>query len=129
MCGPNRRTRVLISQDYQGNEYQEISPVNYQIEKDFRYVVDTNYTFCHKCNFAQNTKNADFCQQCGNELQVCPISKMKFSSNQEFVQCMNCNWIFHKSHMDNWMVKKRSCPICNGAPEDMIVGHVGINLS
>lgn len=125
MCGTNRRTRLISNQDYRTDEYQNRTQLRYQTEKNVKFVVDANYTFCHNCNFSQNIKDAKFCQQCGNEIQTCPISKMKFSLNQEFVQCTNCKWMFHRQHLDNWMIKKRSCPICNGAPEDMTVGRIG----
>ena len=118
MCGSNRRTRVRLSQEYPRN--------NFQNQTETKIQVDTDHIYCHNCSFSQNTKGSTFCHQCGHELKVCPISKMKFSLTQEIVQCTNCNWIFHKPHMDSWMLKKQSCPVCKTSPYQMILGKVGI---
>lgn len=122
MCGHNGRIRILMNQSNANK-----NSVSTQIEAVSNFQIDTNFSYCHNCSFSQNIKNAKFCQQCGIELLVCPISKMKFSINQEFVQCKNCKWIFHKPHMDKWMVKSNFCPICKGPPNQMIVGVTSVN--
>lgn len=122
MCGSNRRTRILMKQNYSRNNV-----IDNQFEFESNFQVDTNFNFCHNCNYSQNIKQAKFCQKCGVELLVCPISKMKFSINQEFVQCKNCKWVFHKTHMDKWMVKSNSCPICKNPPSQMIAGVISAN--
>ncbi len=125
MCGSSRRRRVIINQPVyqQVNETQYVSP---RYDQN-RIKVDSNFTFCLNCNFAKNIKEAKFCQQCGKELQTCPISKMNFSQGQEYVQCTNCKWVFHKTHIDNWMKTNQTCPICDAPPKLMNVGLVGSN--
>lgn len=121
MCGTNRRKRIF-DQEYDRNNFRD----NYQIRSEPRIQVDTDHIYCYNCGFSQNIKGSTFCNQCGFELKICPISKMKFSIDQETVQCTNCNWIFHKAHMDSWMLNKQSCPVCKTSPDLMILGKVGI---
>jgi uncharacterized paraquat-inducible protein A len=120
VCGTNRRTRLIIDQEYTRNNFGDN-----QNQLESKIQANTNNIYCHNCSFSQNIQGATFCNQCGFELKICPISKMKFSINQETVQCMNCNWIFHKMHMDSWMLKKQSCPVCRASPDQMILGKVG----
>ena len=42
----------------------------------------------------------------------CQICKLEMSGKDVIVQCPICDTLFHKEHFIDWMVNKRSCPVC-----------------
>lgn len=58
MCGSNRRTRILMKQNYSRNNV-----IDNQFEFESNFQVNTNFNFCHNCNYSQNIKQAKSCQK------------------------------------------------------------------
>ena len=43
----------------------------------------------------------------------CAICKLKIDKNQEILCCPQCNFLFHKEHMIEWLKISAYCPVCN----------------
>ncbi len=49
--------------------------------------------------------------------KICSICKLAVRKKQQIVQCNKCLNIFHKKHLEEWLEKKDSCPVCK---EDIV---------
>jgi Zn finger protein HypA/HybF involved in hydrogenase expression len=87
--------------------------------------------FCFKCGFNNKHKLTDvnqFCDYCGSEFFVCPISKAKFSLGDQFGQCLNCDSLFHLHHLESWFEANQYCPMCKSVLHEIRTGEVGFNF-
>ena len=46
------------------------------------------------------------------EGKVCAICKLDLRKKQKIVACPQCQTLFHKEHLEEWLEKEEKCPIC-----------------
>jgi len=47
-----------------------------------------------------------------NKIDVCMICKLAIRISDYVYQCPECNSYFHQQHLDDWLEKKSTCPVC-----------------
>lgn len=52
--------------------------------------------------------------------EKCSICKLNLRKKQQIVQCNKCLNLFHKKHLEDWLEKKDSCPVCNENIVDIV---------
>ena len=45
--------------------------------------------------------------------QICGICKLSFQEKQTVCTCPYCESLFHKNHLEEWLVDYNDCPVCN----------------
>jgi hypothetical protein len=49
----------------------------------------------------------------GNSIgKICSICKLEIKDQQELLQCIWCNNLFHKEHLHKWLEVEKTCPVC-----------------
>lgn len=66
---------------------------------------------CPNCDF-EVVKDSLTCLNCDNEMPKCMICKDLLRKDQDFEECQNCKYHFHKDHIDKWIQILPKCPIC-----------------
>jgi len=52
--------------------------------------------------------------------QICGICKLSFREDQAICTCPYCESLFHKNHLEEWLVDYNDCPVCNRNLSDYI---------
>ena len=52
--------------------------------------------------------------------QICGICKLSFREDQAVCTCPYCESLFHKNHLEEWLVDYNDCPVCNRNLSDYI---------
>ncbi|OLS32421.1 MAG: hypothetical protein HeimAB125_09170, partial [Candidatus Heimdallarchaeota archaeon AB_125] len=60
----------------------------------------------------ENEDGSAACLNCGEEMPHCEICKKIIVKGEKIVQIHECNHIFHKLHIVEWINAHGSCPIC-----------------
>lgn len=70
--------------------------------------------FCFYCDaeLQENEDGSAACLNCGEEMPHCEICKKIIVKGEKIVQIHECNHIFHKLHIVEWINAHGSCPIC-----------------
>ena len=42
----------------------------------------------------------------------CDICKLELREDQKVVKCQYCEWLFHATHLFEWLVLNDDCPVC-----------------
>lgn len=45
--------------------------------------------------------------------EKCSICKLELRKNQDILQCPECQALFHKEHLIDWLETKKDCPVCH----------------
>ena len=48
----------------------------------------------------------------GETKEVCQICKLELRKDQMMLKCPSCEKMFHKNHLEEWLVKTDECPVC-----------------
>lgn len=83
--------------------------------------------YCLNCGQTFNSDNIKYCDNCGLEIKVCPISRNKFRTGDSFAQCPKCQTVFHYHHLTDWLNSDNRCPYCRKNLNFIHKGIVGIN--
>ncbi|MCE7737331.1 MAG: hypothetical protein GPJ54_20750 [Candidatus Heimdallarchaeota archaeon] len=74
-------------------------------------VMRKKFVNCPNCDF-EIVKDSINCLNCNESLPKCMICKDLLRKDQEFEECHNCEYHFHKNHIDKWIQILPKCPIC-----------------
>jgi len=66
---------------------------------------------CYYCR-AEIPKNVELCPNCNKKIPICPICDMVVQAGEKTAQCPYCKAVFHKEHLDTWLMVRFACPIC-----------------
>lgn len=44
--------------------------------------------------------------------QTCGICKLTFREDQSICTCPYCESLFHKNHLEEWLISDKDCPVC-----------------
>ncbi|TET27314.1 MAG: hypothetical protein E3J70_12170 [Candidatus Heimdallarchaeota archaeon] len=61
------------------------------------------------------TKAQDQVDLLQKSISTCLICKLEIRQNQATKQCPNCDSLFHKNHLLNWLEEHNNCPVCSQA--------------
>ncbi|NHJ86423.1 MAG: E3 ubiquitin protein ligase [Asgard group archaeon] len=45
--------------------------------------------------------------------RICLICKLEIRNKQQIYQCPNCESLFHREHLEEWLATSKKCPVCN----------------
>jgi len=45
--------------------------------------------------------------------KICKICKLDLRKKQKVVACPQCQSLFHKEHLEEWLEKSQNCPVCS----------------
>ncbi|MBN1329658.1 MAG: hypothetical protein JXA54_09310 [Candidatus Heimdallarchaeota archaeon] len=51
---------------------------------------------------------------------VCVVCKFELKENQVIYQCQICQALFHEDHLNEWLQKSSSCPVCKNSLTDKL---------
>ncbi|MHA1581141.1 MAG: RING finger domain-containing protein [Candidatus Baldrarchaeia archaeon] len=68
-------------------------------------------TLCYYCG-AEISVSAKTCPSCGNKIPICPICDGLIQAGEKTSQCPFCKTLFHKEHLDTWLMVRSICPVC-----------------
>jgi predicted amidophosphoribosyltransferase len=108
----NQRSQMAVSEMY----LEEMSPL-----------INEGFFYCFNCGQTFNFNEVNYCDHCGFEIQVCPISRNKFKIGDDFAQCPKCSTIFHYHHLINWLQNNNRCPNCQEQLDSILRGKIGRN--
>ncbi len=66
---------------------------------------------CYYCR-AEIPKNIELCPNCNNKIPICPICDIVVQAGEKTSQCPHCKTVFHKEHLDTWLMVRFACPTC-----------------
>lgn len=66
---------------------------------------------CYYCR-AEIPKSGEICPNCNNKIPICPICDMVVQAGEKTTQCPYCKTVFHKEHLDTWLMVRFGCPTC-----------------
>ena len=73
--------------------------------------VEEETTLCYYCG-AEMPVSAKTCPNCGNKIPICPICDVLIQAGERTSQCPHCRTLFHKEHLDTWLMVRSICPVC-----------------
>jgi len=56
--------------------------------------------------------NMEVCPNCGNKIPLCSICDVVIRAGEKTSQCPHCKTLFHKEHLDTWLMVRSTCPVC-----------------
>jgi len=68
-------------------------------------------TLCYYCG-AEIPVNVKICPNCGKKIPICPICDVLIQAGEKTSQCPHCKTLFHKEHLDTWLMVRSTCPVC-----------------
>jgi len=74
-------------------------------------VKEEETTLCYYCG-AEIPVSARTCPNCGNKIPICPICDGLIQAGEKTSQCPYCKTLFHKEHLDTWLMVRSVCPVC-----------------
>ncbi len=102
-------------------------PISGIYQEEEAPTLDEGQLYCFNCGQTFNSDNIKFCNNCGVEIQVCPISRNKFRIGERFAQCPNCQTVYHYHHLIDWLNNNDRCPNCRNKINSIHKGIVGMN--
>lgn len=121
MCGTkHRRSR------YHG--YFPGIQISNTYREEVTHHIQDGLLYCFNCDKTFNTENIKFCNNCGGELLINPISRNNLRTGNRFAQCPRCNTLFHYHHLTNWLENDDRCPNCRESSDSIVNGTVGVNF-
>ncbi len=121
MCGSRRRHRSRNHDEIAMMPIVDTYPGNQTL------LPNEGLLCCLNCGQTFNSDNIKYCSNCGLEIQVCPISRIKFRAGDSFAQCPTCHTVFHYHHLTDWLNNDDRCPVCRKDVNSILKGIVGIN--
>lgn len=79
--------------------------------KVFTPSVEEETILCYYCG-AEMSVSAKTCPSCGNKIPICPICDVLIQAGERTAQCPHCKTLFHKEHLDTWLIVRSICPVC-----------------
>ncbi len=111
-----------------GHGYFPIIPMSTRFQENQTPYIYEDLLYCLNCGQTFNSDNIKFCNKCGYEIQVCPVSRNKFRPGDNFAQCPLCYTMFHYHHLKDWLNNDARCPICRQKLDSIHTGTIGINF-
>ena len=106
------KLKNIVIKKKQSTDYNT-SIVTQEHPKEPRELHDT--VQCGNCK-NKISKIMDYCPYCGTKVAKCQICK--FPIHEDQAQCSNCNSLFHRNHLKEYLKIKGTCPICNSNLKD-----------
>jgi len=66
---------------------------------------------CYYCG-TEIPINMEVCPNCGNKIPLCSICDVMIQAGEKTSQCPHCKTLFHKEHLDTWLMVRSTCPVC-----------------
>ncbi|MHA2097353.1 MAG: RING finger domain-containing protein [Candidatus Kariarchaeaceae archaeon] len=121
MCG-SRSHRTS-----RGHENFSMLPVSTRFSENVTPYINEGLQYCLNCGQTFNSDNVKFCNKCGSEIQICPVSRNIFRTGDNFAQCPLCGTVFHYHHLTDWLRNNNRCPNCREKLDSIHRGIIGIN--
>ncbi|MHA1722355.1 MAG: RING finger domain-containing protein [Candidatus Baldrarchaeia archaeon] len=74
-------------------------------------VEDRQTILCYYCG-TEIPINMEVCPNCGNKIPLCAICDVVIQAGEKTSQCPHCKTLFHKEHLDTWLMVRSTCPVC-----------------
>lgn len=121
MCG-SRSHRTS-----RGHGHFFMMPTSNRFPQNETPIINEGLLYCLNCGQTFDSDNIKFCNKCGYEFQICPVSRNKFRTGDNFAQCPICNTVFHYHHLTDWLYNDDRCPNCRETIDSIHTGIIGIN--
>ena len=102
-------------------------PISNKYREEETPILNEGLLYCLNCGQTFNSDKIKFCNNCGSEIQICPISRNKFRTGDNFAQCPSCQTVFHYHHLTDWLNNDNSCPNCREKINSILKGTIGVN--
>ena len=74
--------------------------------------VSLQCVFCKGILLEKEDEQIFVCDNCSKTAPICEICKSQLTTRDEIVISTSCEHFFHKSHIEEWLKIKKTCPVC-----------------